>query len=241
MYRMKTRHPTHWHLVATTALACSLACALSSTAQAAPFTTRLTAQDVYYAYTGDANGNGLSLLGGDSNGANAETYSGNTTAGAYLYVVAWTIAHDEVQAFQGSVTVGSNTVYTDASHWQAITRPDPYEGFAYGPTFPALPNALLMADIAGGGWQAPLAVAAANTFGDVHGGGQASWIWSTSFAPPPGAPTYTIFRTQLEEGQTQNEVPEPGSLGLALAALAALGGLGGLRQRRAGAAASARR
>jgi hypothetical protein len=193
--------------------------------QAGPITVRLTARDVYWAYTGAANGSGLTLLGGDNGYAVAENYSANVPANSYLYVVAWTGTGQEDQAWQGSVTTGAGTIYTNSSQWEAVSRPAPFANFS--DTSAALGMALVEGEIAAASWQTNIVTLPANTWGDRHGGGQAQWIWHGSFNPGNDPLGYTIFRTALDAGPGNggpgNAVPEPASLALVLAALGLAG------------------
>lgn len=193
---------------------------LATTVQAGPITVRLTARDVYWAYTGAANGSGLTLLGGDNGYAVAENYSANVPVNSYLYVVAWTGTGQEDQAWQGSVTTGTGTTYTNATQWEAVSRPAPFANFS--DTSAALALAAVEAEIAGAAWQTNIVTRPANTWGDRHGGGQALWIWHDTFIPASGPLGYSIFRTTLDAGPG-NTVPEPASLALVLAALGVAG------------------
>jgi hypothetical protein len=194
-----------------------LAGTITATAvQAGPITARLTARDVYWAYTGAANGGGLALLGGDNNYATAENYSANVGANQYLYVVAWTSTGQEDQAFQGSVTTSAGTTYTGTSGWQAVSLAAPFSGFS--DTSAALAASVLETEINSAVWQSNIVALPANTWGDRHGGGQAQWIWHNTFTPANGPLGYTIFRTALDAGPG-NDVPEPTSLALVALAL----------------------
>ncbi len=201
---------------------------VATAVQAGPITARLTARDVYWAYTGAANGSGLTLLGGDGNYAVAENYAATVPANSYLYVVAWTGTGQEDQAFQGSVTTGAGTTFSASSGWEAVSLPSPFVGFSN--TSAALGSALVESEIASAVWQTNIVTLPAATWGDRHGGGQAQWIWHNSFTPANGPLGYTIFRTALDAGPGNGgpTVPEPASLALVLAALgaAALGRAG---------------
>ena len=195
-----------------------LAGSLATSAQADLISARLAARDVYWAYTGAADGSGLTLLGTDSNVFDAENYSATVPGGSYLYVVAWSHNGSEDQAFQGSVTIGSSTVYTDGTHWQSISLSSPWDGFANGDG--AVPEQLVQAQIANASWATPQAVMSSANWGNPHGGTQANWIWHDSFTPGGGDHGYTIFRTALSAGPgDENEIPEPASLALMLMAL----------------------
>ena len=204
----------------------------ASAAQATPMSLRISADDVYVAYVGNSNGTGLVQIGSDGNKADAENYSFNASAGQYLYVLAWNHpgANSLTQALQASVTDGSTTRVTDASHWQAATMGFWNDGAEYG----NLPPPLVVAEArtSGATWTSDIVAAAASDprWGDVHGGGTAQWIWKADFGTAWPNNGLFAFRTALDAGDPGNgSVPEPASLALTLMGL---GGAAWLRRRR---------
>ncbi len=213
-------------LVGLTAALITLGCA--ATAFALPVEVTITADNHYALFTGDVDGNALTLIGNNELGAGgspgtynwslAESFSFDTDDD-YIYIVAWSddyVAQGVLAAFG----IDGTSVLSGDSAWEVFATHLDIDDGAAVPATAAVGAQISLAN-SSNGWE-PTAVGGLNgvaPWGTIAGiDAAARWMWrlapdqTDAFAPGHDHGEYLIFRLPIG-----TDVPEPGTLALLLA------------------------
>ncbi len=156
-------------------------------------TAHLTADNSYALYHGQADGSGLTFVGGGNNWPVSDAYTFTMNPGEYVYAVVWD--YGAVAMFLGQFDFPGGTALTNTQDWEWMLGTAPNSGSAGIP--PSL--AQVQSDITRNTWAAPQASA---PYGTGPWGGianispQANFIWPDTFDSSRTIvePTYAIFR-----------------------------------------------
>jgi hypothetical protein len=171
------------------------ALAISGIAFAAPNSNgKLTADNEYSLYTGNATGSNLVLVGSGNSWPVAQTFYFNSSPGDYLYVAATNWGGP--RGWQGAFNTPVGTIYTDSSSW-VVT---PVSSLNVTAAVIAAANWTPTNELNTYGWGSPV------------GNPNAQWIWGS------GTDT-ALFRT----ASVVAAVPEPETYAMMLAGLGLLG------------------
>lgn len=172
----------------------------SGLAQAGNATAKLTADNEFWLYSGNAAGTSLQYIGEGHNWQVAFSLSFTVAPGDHLYVLANDLGPPK--SWQGVFDTPLGLLYSNASQWTG-------SAVANGTSVvtPAL--------VAGATWSAPTQLSN-NPWGNVVGDVNANWIWMVD---PSFSPQTALFRSVAP---VMAAVPEPESYALMLGGLGVL-------------------